>query len=34
MIRFPIGKLSLGIAGALVSVSLAQAADYTFSPMC
>ena len=31
MIRFPIGKLSLGIAGALVSVSLAQAADYTFT---
>lgn len=31
MIRSPIGKLSLGIAGALVSVSLAQAADYTFT---
>lgn len=31
MIRFPIGKLSLGIADALVSVSLAQAADYTFT---
>ncbi|MGA0582499.1 MAG: TRAP transporter substrate-binding protein [Castellaniella sp.] len=31
MIRFPIGKLSLGIAGALVSVSLAHAADYTFT---
>ncbi|CAM5191244.1 TRAP-type C4-dicarboxylate transport system, periplasmic component OS=Castellaniella defragrans (strain DSM / CCUG 39792 / 65Phen) OX=1437824 GN=BN940_00701 PE=3 SV=1 [Castellaniella denitrificans] len=31
MIRFPIGKISLGIAGALVSVSLAQAADYTFT---
>ncbi|MDY0310442.1 MAG: TRAP transporter substrate-binding protein [Castellaniella sp.] len=31
MIRFPIGKLSFALAGALVSVSLAQAADYTFT---